>query len=125
MHDVNRLHTANTSFVCAAGPMSDGEHMINATRAAVALARQQGIDATYLDLTGAPTDGCFGHPGITGHSQIAKKLLEALRHRHPLCEQPSSAKIPKMPACCDVESRRIDYFAMPVAAIDGERGRVR
>ncbi len=69
---------SNITFWAAAGPMDNGAVLLNATRDAVATARALGLDARFVDLTGAPTDGCMGHPGIGGHREMAARMLAAM-----------------------------------------------
>ena len=59
-------------FFAAIGHMSP-TLPLNATLAAIAQARAEGIAATLLDLRNATTlDGCGGHPGVIGHFEIAQ-----------------------------------------------------
>jgi hypothetical protein len=47
----------------------------SAIAAAVAQANAQGMRAYVLNVTGSPTDGCAGHPGVGGHSAMAKAAI--------------------------------------------------
>lgn len=54
----------------AQGPMDDGAPLYNALQAAIRGINAAGGAATYLDMRGPPNDGCGGHPGVEGHSQM-------------------------------------------------------
>ena len=61
---------ATTTFFCAIGPMSP-TRPLNATLAAIAGARADGLDAHLLDMRNATLDGCGSHPGAVGHKAMA------------------------------------------------------
>ena len=59
----------NITFFAAVGPMTNA--YLAPTLAAVAAAKAAGLKAMFLNVTGLPTDGCAGHPGIKGHRAMA------------------------------------------------------
>jgi len=84
MANITRYYDqADIPFLCAAGPMADGESALNATAQAVLDAMALGINAHFVDLSGATLDGCLWHPGLAGHHQMASKLIPAVRDLLP------------------------------------------
>jgi len=72
MSNVTRLYSEpNIQFFVAQGPMNDSPQLYNCLQAAITQHTAAGGLASFLDMRGAPTDGCGGHPGIQGHQVMA------------------------------------------------------
>lgn len=54
----------------AQGPMNNSPALTNALQAVITQTVPQGVKAYFLDMRGAATDGCDGHPGPIGHQQM-------------------------------------------------------
>jgi hypothetical protein len=55
------------------GPMNCGDPLRTSLHNAITKINSRGGNAIYLDMCGPPNDGCGGHPGVVGHSQMFEK----------------------------------------------------
>merc|ERR1711957_892514 len=69
--NVTRVYKAPKLPVFVAQGPGNSSTLEAALKASIAAINVAGGNAIYLDLKGAPCDGCGGHPGVLGHEAMA------------------------------------------------------
>lgn len=69
----NRYKNPKMPVFVAQGPMNCGAPLGNSLNKAIAQINARGGHAVFLNVCGAPNDGCGSHPGIQGHLQMFEK----------------------------------------------------
>ena len=88
-------HPGKIAFFLAAGPIRNfTARAPRATRVAVSRANEQGLNVTFVDLTGACAlarehaadnadlcDGCSAHPGVQGHWEMFQRAAPVVAEK--------------------------------------------